>query len=100
MTTSSKECTIRDRASGATFDVIKEGCGASIIVTNLMSENAYQRERVNWSYRSFQFNKDQTAADMTLDCEVSFCLERDRKNGDCLPYAHECPSGYKKPVYK
>lgn len=94
------ECTIRDRTSDMSFDVIKEGCAATILWTTLLSETAYQKEKVKWSYRSFQFAKDQTAADMTLDCEVKFCLDKDRIDGKCIPYPDTCPDGYIQPKFK
>lgn len=91
------ECTIRDKTSDKSFDMIKDGCGARVIWTNLLSDSAYQREHLRWSYRSFQFDRDQAGADMSLDCKIVFCLRADRLNGSCLTTADNCAIGYAKP---
>ena len=91
-------CSIRDKTSKLSFDMIKDGCAADIIWTSLLSMQAYQRERVSWSYRSFQFDKDEVKADMTLDCEIAFCLTPDRITGKCKTSTETCASGYSKPT--
>lgn len=61
-----------------------------------MSSEPNQPKRVSWSFRSFQFHKDQTEADMALDCKITFCLKADRLNGKCQAIPDECSAGYAK----
>ena len=95
------KCTIKDKALNAAFDVIKDGCGADILWTALLSDTPYQKETLSWSFRSFQFQRDQVNAELALDCEISFCLVDDRIGGTCLSSEQDgaCVEGYTKPAF-
>ncbi|CAG5104522.1 Oidioi.mRNA.OKI2018_I69.chr1.g1300.t1.cds [Oikopleura dioica] len=93
-----QDCLIASEDYNQTFAVIEDGCGAKIISTELKSSTPSQVKAVNWSFRSFQFSREQINTDLSLTCQVNFCLVKDLLNGDCLTAAETCPTGYQDPT--
>ena len=92
-------CKVSDDVSKMSFNIIKYGCGASIIDAQLLSTGAYQSQNIRWGFRSFQFSNN-PAADMRIDCTIQFCLKSERNQGTCGfdPISKVCPDGYSPPI--
>lgn len=88
-------CTVSDNISQMSFSIIKSGCGASIIETELMSDSPYQSNEIRWAFRSFQFTNN-LESDMRIDCNVNFVLKETRII-HYNPYNKKCPAGYLPP---
>ena len=81
-------CTITDPEVDLSFNIIENGCGATILDTSLLSEIAYQNQVVKWRFRSFQFQKDRINEELFLDCKVDFVLCNQQ---NCTYPENECP---------
>ena len=102
MTFHLSNCIISDEKTNHYFEVIQDGCAASIVDTTLLSDKLFQQKAVNWSFRSFQFSKNQINAELNLSCRVQFCLSSEREEGNCLngDYIENfpCKPGYIMPI--
>lgn len=95
-----QDCVIASETHNQTFNVIEDGCGAKIVQTSLKSSTPSQVKAVNWSFRSFQFSRDQINTDLSLTCQVNFCLVKDLLSGACRTAEETCPTGYEDPTKK
>ena len=62
-----------EKRSKQKFDIIEKSCGQKIVGTKLESLSAFQKFKVRWSYRSFQFN---TGSDQDLSLGKSYCYTK------------------------
>ena len=67
-----------EKKSKLTFDIIQKSCGQKIVGAKLESLSAFQKVKVRWSYRSFQFN---TGSDQDMSLGKNF-LKDSPKNFD------------------
>jgi len=54
---------VTEKKSKKSFEIIQKSCGQKIVGAKLESLSAFQKFKVRWSYRSFQFN---TGSDQDL----------------------------------
>ena len=75
------------------FEIIKNGCLSDLVSMRRFSEK-YSKNSSKLSYNSFSFSPDGSSFDLSLFCEIDFCLLENNEKICAEEIDENCPDTY------